>query len=102
MRGFVVAIVTLHAAPAVADDRVVRGVVVDRTTGAPIDATIVGASRTANTAKDGTFTITIGSEEHDLVATAPGYAMRVVPLGNFSTLRILMTASTTEVIEVSG
>ena len=102
MRGLVVASVTLLAAPAVADDRVVRGVVVDRATGAPIDATIIGASRTANTAKDGTFSIAIGSGEHDLVAIAPGYAMRVVPLGNFSTLRIVMAASTTEVIEVSG
>jgi len=103
MRGFVVAIVMLYGAIAAADDRVVRGVVIDRTTGVPIeDATVVGASVTINTARDGTFTLTIGSEEHDLVVTAPGYAMRVVPLGNFNTLRIAMVASTTEVIEVSG
>jgi outer membrane receptor protein involved in Fe transport len=81
----------------------ISGVVIDKTTGEPIEgALVVGVSIAETTSSSGTFTIVLAPDEVELLVTAPGYAQRVVRLTS-ATLRIeLDSASGAEVIDVEG
>src|ERR1041385_3842513 len=81
----------------------VRGVVVDKTSGEPIEgALVVGASVAETTNAAGAFTITLAPDEVEVLVTAPGYSMRVVKLTSNTRRSELDTASGAEVIDVEG
>lgn len=98
----VIALAATHAADA-APARTITGSVVDDA-GVPVEgAIVVGVDESATTAADGTFTLTVGANETELVITAPGYAVRITKLRDRTTLQIeLSPASGAEVIDVKG
>lgn len=101
MRSLVVAVVLGLAAVASAEpDRVVRGVVIDEKTRAPIEGALVtGQVETATTDQDGNFAIVVTSSEQHLVVSAPGYAMRSTPVASAQRVELVESH---EVIVVQG
>jgi hypothetical protein len=102
MRLLVVAVLmVVSASVATAEpDRVLRGVVVNEDTNAPIEgALVIGQTDTATTDQDGGFALVVSADEHFLVASAPGFAMRSIEVAQ--AYRIELTTSN-EVIEVEG
>jgi hypothetical protein len=78
----------------------VHGIVVDKLTGDGIDGAIVMADHaTVATSQDGRFAIKIDDGEQ-LVFTAPGYALRVVPAT--PDLEVALIPSENEQIEITG
>ncbi|HET9988085.1 MAG TPA: TonB-dependent receptor [Kofleriaceae bacterium] len=78
----------------------VRGIVVDQLTGDGIDGVIVMADHaTVATSEDGRYAIKIDDGEQ-LVFTAPGYALRIVP--GAADLAIALVPSENEQIEITG
>jgi hypothetical protein len=105
MRLLVVAVLlgvsAIVSAPAAAEpDRVLRGVVVNEDTNAPIEgALVIGQTDTATTDQDGGFAIVVGPDEQYIVVSAPGFAMRSMDVAQ--AYRVELTVSH-EVIEVEG
>ncbi|MEO6772179.1 MAG: hypothetical protein ABI467_04045, partial [Kofleriaceae bacterium] len=92
--------IVLASASAVAAPHELRGIVVDATTGDGIDGVIVMADHaTVATHEDGRFAIQVNDGEQ-LVFTAPGYALRIVPAS--ADLEIALVPSHDEQIEVTG
>lgn len=81
-------------------DRVVRGTVVSEGALRPIEgALVVGQRDTATSDQDGGFAIVVTADEQHLIVSAPGFAIRSVPVG--SALRVELVESH-EVIEIEG
>ncbi|HEY5948884.1 MAG TPA: TonB-dependent receptor plug domain-containing protein, partial [Kofleriaceae bacterium] len=81
-------------------DRVLRGVVVNEDTSAAIEgALVIGQQDTAITDQDGGFALVIGADEHYLVVSAPGFAMRSIEVENAARVELSVSH---EVIEVQG
>jgi hypothetical protein len=103
MRLLVVAVLLVVSAPiatAEAPDRVLRGVVINEHTNVAIEgALVIGQHDTVHTDQDGGFAIVIGADEQYLVVSAPGFAMRSIPVEQ--AYRVELTVSN-EVIEVEG
>jgi hypothetical protein len=102
MRSLVVAVVlAVSAAGASAEtDRVVRGVVVDERTEAPIEgALVMGLYDSAHSDQDGGFALAVGAGEHHLIVSAPGYAMRSVAVDRLHRIELVESH---EVIQVEG
>ena len=102
-RVWLVLALTVSVAQA-APDQHIQGTVIDKSTAEPIEgALVVGASVAESTSATGAFAITLAADEVELLVTAPGYAMRVVPIAGKTVLRIeLDPASGAEVVEVEG
>lgn len=93
-------LLAVAALVSVAEAAPFAGVVVDKSSGHPVDgALVVGATTSATTGPDGTFVIEVEGNEIQVLVTAPGYSMRVVDIGKG---RVELEPSTTEVIDVEG
>src|SRR5262245_37611397 len=102
MRPLLVAVVMAGtvAAAAAEPDRVLRGSVVDESTGAPVEgAQVIAQSETATTDRDGSFALTIVSGEQYLLVSAPGYAMRSVGVDSAGPIALVQSS---EIIEIEG
>jgi hypothetical protein len=78
--GFVLFTLVL-AAEAGAQDRTVRGRILDEASNAAVPgATVVAATVTATTAADGSYALTLPPGSWSIVVVAPGYLERMVPL----------------------
>ena len=78
------------AAPA----RTVTGVVVDELSGEPVVSAIVTTSQgSLTTAADGSFAIGVDPDDDLLTVTAAGYSLRSLRVGEYQTLRIVLTPS---------
>lgn len=114
MRALVVALVLAVSASASADpdpppDYVLRGMVVNGETGAPVEgALVIAQHETATTDRDGDFAVTVGGDEHFLIITAPGYTMRSIAVEDAARIAMEVKKEKNsapgigEVIEVSG
>src|ERR1043165_4972305 len=102
LRVLLVLVVTSSVALAAPPQRV-SGIVVDKTTGEPVEgALVVGQSIAETTSPTGTFTIVLAPDEVEVLVTAPGYSMRVVKLTSASLRIELDSASGAEIIDVEG
>jgi outer membrane receptor protein involved in Fe transport len=81
-------------------DRVVRGVIVDEKTSAPVEgALVMGQVDSAQSDQDGGFALAVGADEQHLIVSAPGYAMRSVAVDDVNHVELVESH---EVIQVEG
>src|SRR5688572_17953814 len=102
MRLLVVSVVLALAATGASanTDRVVRGVIVDEKTSAPVEgALVMGQVDSAQSDQDGGFALAVSADEQHLIVSAPGYAMRSVAVDDVHHVELVESH---EVIQVEG